>query len=187
MDRVTGVFLATMCLLTGFVAVVWGYSSEGYPIAFQISRSILFPFLPPLFGSLLGVLAANLWQQRRVRAERERDANVLLKNIRRELDENMQLTSELFDPIKLHFIRSGELPLTEKLHTETWDSSMYSGHGALLGIQERMKIARAYLLLRNYNQRDWENEEPIRRERTLMSIREEIQKLAEESFWPKEA
>jgi len=197
MDRLTVAFLVILCVLSGFTTVAWGSSDQGFPIIQRISQSILFAFLPPLVGSLVGVFVANRLEHRRARAERQkeqrekedekrRDRDVLLTNIRGELGQSMILIMSLLDPVKLHFIRSGEWPLSERFHTETWDSCIYSGQTALLGFKERCKIALVYQLIGDYNKRDWEKEDNLRRERTVVNIREQISRLVqEESFWPR--
>jgi hypothetical protein len=199
-DRLTVTYLV---VLGSFVVFALCASvSWWFPFVDQATHSTWFPFLPPLIGSLVGVFAANRLEQRRARAEKEeekrekedekrREKDALLANIRTELDQNMALMMRLLDPVKLHFIRMGEMlsetgePLSERLYTETWDSCFYSGQTALLGFEEKRKIAPVYHSLQDYNARDWEQEDPDHRVRMLMNLREQIQRLSEESFWPK--
>ena len=95
-------------------------------------------------------------------------------------------TMNLISPTHRFFIRRGDVAESEKVQTETWDSCVYSGQATLLGFEERGKIAPVYHLLHDYNEKNWENEEDQDRQlKMLMNIREKIQRLSGESFWPK--
>jgi len=164
-----------------------------YPLwYYRVTQSTLFPFLPPLVGGLVVLFVRYYLQragQQKEKREREeekrRERDALLANIRAELDQNMILIADLFNPVKVGFIRRGDLSLSERLRTQTWDSCINSGQVALLGFEERREIADVYDLIGDYNKRDWEHEDNLRREKTLYNLRERIQRLVqEESFWP---
>jgi len=193
MRRLTVVLL--VILISELTIVGMSFLDKLYPQYYRVTQSTLFAFLPPLFGSLVGVFVANRLEHRRARDEKQkekreteeekrRQREALLANIRAELDQNMILIADLFDPVKVGFIRRGDLPLSERLLTETWDSCIYSGQTALLGSEVRGRIAAVYHLLGDYNLRDWEHEDNLRREKTLDNLRERIERLDQESFWP---